>query len=262
MIKRLALLAFQFLLAGFLLFLCVFIYVTTAPLFQRNVISMVSGPFLDEMQLLGPDAHLDKIFEWKYKAPLTIAIPRRVENCASSKFLQSAAALELLAVDSLCNISSHTTAKNFLVRCMPPVSDDSHVCFASAQIGGLHFGWKRLSFDEGVAKLNSHTYLRTVTPLLALDERVSSLSNSDAYGRAFNGSFSRSPIELAEYVKSVNSKLESGNYAQVQHYELSLPFKWNFRRESWEIQNVPRIPGGHPYVSDFQTKFQYVVAPQ
>jgi hypothetical protein len=258
MIKKLLAIALGLIGASALLFCGLLIYFFAAPLIERNAIQMVSGPYLDHKRLLGRDAHIDELWRWNWKAPLTVAFPRKIENCASSQTLRTAVTLELLTVDSLCNVSPHPSAKGDQVRCSAPISEDSHLCFASAYIGGLGFDWERQSFDQGRAQVNTHTYLREVTRMLVLDERVSSLSTSDRYSREFNGTIGRTPRELLTYVNATNQKLKSGSYAQTSQYEFSISYRWNYSGEYWELQ----YSTSQGIFSQFQEKFQVVVTPK
>lgn len=251
---------FRFTLGVALVFLIVTAYLVLAPFFQRNALEMVTGPILDTGRLLGPDSRLESPLKWEWKAPLSIAVPKRVENCSSSQSLQTAARLELLTVDSLCNVSAHKNSEEYLVRCRHPFSSDTHTCFATAYVGGLGFDWKRQSFERGVIVLRAGSHLREVTPMLALDQRVSVLSTFETYSRSLNGSFHQSPSQLAEYVKSTNSKLRTGTFKDFSKYALEVHRQWNFEKEFWDDPSAPGTKRNLGQSDEFQEKFQVEVA--
>jgi hypothetical protein len=247
---------------GILIFLGSVAYITVGTVIKRNTLEMLSGPFLDHARLLGPDAHIDSILDWSWKVPLVVSLPKRVENCSASKAIQTSAQLELVTVDSLCNITVHKSGAAFVVRCRSPLGDDKNICFASAYIGGVQMLWSRRSFEEGSASTDIHTTLREVTPFLALDSRISKLATSEDFSRQLNGSFSQSSAALRDYVKQVNEKLKASTFTQIAQYEISFPYVWSYSREQWMGGSRNRLPNQTEYYSDFQEKFQVLVPTQ
>lgn len=261
MIRKLIRIVLQLVGLILLVYLGVFCYFTIGIAIERNSLSMLSGPPLNQLELLGPDAHIDSVFDWTYKAPLVIALPKHVDNCSASEAIKTAAKLELIAVDSLCNISAHESNTKFVARCRSPLNEDEFVCFKSAYLGNLNVSWRRKSFEEGAASLNTHTVLREVTPYFALDSRINKLATSDAYGRQLNGSYNQSSTELRNYVKQTNDKLKASNFSQIDNWLFSVPYVWNYAAEQWRLDFRFR-PKPEDRFNVFQEKFQIIVSTQ
>jgi hypothetical protein len=247
MLRKLIRISLQ--LAGifFLVFAGLLIYSTLGIAVERNSLSMLNGPLWSNQKLFGLNSRIDSILHWTYKAPLVIALPKHVENCSASKLIQSAAHLELITVDSLCNITPHQSNATFVVPCRHPLNDDKNVCFASAYIGNLSASWVRKSFEEGSISINRSASLNNVTPFLALDSRINQWATSEAWGRELNGAFKESPQALQNYVKQSNEKLQSSNFDQRDVYSLSASFVWKYSGERWEQTGD---------ILDFQEKYQ------
>lgn len=247
MLSKLIRISLQLAAGIFLIFMGVLLYVTVGIASERNSFSMLNGPLWSTKDFLGLNARIDSILDLTYKAPLVIALPKHVENCSASKLIQSAAQLELIAVDSLCNITPHQSNATFVVSCRHPLNDDKNVCFATAYIGNLSTSWKRESFEKGLVSINSYTKLRELTPFLALDSRINQWATSDAWSRELNGTFKESPYALQNYVKQSNNKLQNGNFGLLDVYSLSTSFIWKYSSERWE-QTGNNL--------DFQEKYQ------